>query len=623
MAISKTRMKFLDKENKILVKDLKDIRSNDIFSNIITPLLDSDLIRQFQGSQVLLSLQDGMQSLYTTLSDVMLSNFVVKNIISGLNALDPALAHLRATLELIKSMDEKSVGVFISTVFAVTADKLYDNPSMIHNYKDVSSDVKTQLLLVALDVYGTRIASGELNMSSVSQALSEAGSVVDGLDTSALNGLLGSIKFTDPGYDMDKEVEGTYELPEDFFDTGSTAGDYETPTYDDPGGESGITAEKILTAYVSLKREMHKLYRSRAAYHDFTDASGISEQTVSATNAFMFPGAQERVGFVTVLHTHNSFIAFIRSRMEAMLTLFNTDASVSSYGLLYTHFIPSFIKSFESASMHPFLLGTKDKDIAIYSHLNDSLGGLKAYISEPASVFRIDHSGVYKPTEEFSEKLKQASALMLGLIDESASKHYKLYKAKDPEVLCIPVLFTQYLVLGSLLKHVQNLGLEQRLAGLATALVMLNGLFALPVGKMCAAAGLASGKALLPYHIHPLTAAKFAAFDKVFTNNFSILDLNTLDEDLKGVVKSVWSYRINAPYSPQELDLILGSGTTSVLGSFLQKAERNTDETFFVYTDREGKAATVTALSRNSATDANKAIDLSRVLFSATDIKII
>ena len=98
MPISSTRVKFLDKENKILVKNLKDIVSNDILSDILTPLTELDWLNQFDQLQSLLDLQQNIQDIYNMIRDGGIVQFLGSNFINSLNLTNPAIS---TTFDLI------------------------------------------------------------------------------------------------------------------------------------------------------------------------------------------------------------------------------------------------------------------------------------------------------------------------------------------------------------------------------------------------------------------------------------------------------------------------------------------------------------------------------------------
>lgn len=215
MAISTTRVKFLDKENKVLVKPIKDFISNDIFSDFVTSFLDTDLVSSFLGQQSLLDLQSGLSGLTSFLTNEVVSNFSINTLLTGVNFNTPQLTHLTATIDAIKGMDNKTVNLFVSSLLEVTTDKLTDNPSLINLYHNVSSDVKTQMLLSSLDVFATKLSSGETTALNFTNQLRQTSG--SDFDLAKVNTLLDAVKSNTKTVNLSQVVAGNASLAASFL----------------------------------------------------------------------------------------------------------------------------------------------------------------------------------------------------------------------------------------------------------------------------------------------------------------------------------------------------------------------------------------------------------------------
>lgn len=264
MPISSTRVKFLDKENKILVKNLKDIDSNDILSDILTPLTELDWLNQFDQLQSLLDLQQEIQDIYNMIRDGGIVQFLGTNFINSLNLTNPAIAHLAPAIALIKELDDDSLNAFMSGLMSSAADKLFDNPSIFQNYKGITQDIKSQILLSALEVFGSRVSQGLVTVDSLINGLGDGaadllnGAADDVLGTSGvtaslrstasgkknlsgdtLTNLLKALSFSKTSFDPDKPVKWDYKIPDDFYGRGGLGADGSGGNWSGSGGGTG------------------------------------------------------------------------------------------------------------------------------------------------------------------------------------------------------------------------------------------------------------------------------------------------------------------------------------------------------------------------------------------------
>ena len=250
MPISSTRVKFLDKENKILVKNLKDIVSNDILSDIVTPLTELDWLNQFDQLQSLLDLQQNIQDIYNMIRDGGIVQFLGKDFMKSINWASDQLKHMAPAIALIQQLDEESLNAFMGGLMSSAADKLFDNPSIFQNYKDITQDIKSQILLSALEVFGSRVSQGLVTVDSLINGLGDGaadllnGAADDVLGTSGvtaslrrtasskknlsgdtLTNLLKALSFSKTSFDPDKPVKGDYKIPDDFYGRGGLGAD--------------------------------------------------------------------------------------------------------------------------------------------------------------------------------------------------------------------------------------------------------------------------------------------------------------------------------------------------------------------------------------------------------------
>lgn len=170
MAISATRVKYLDKENKILVQKFEDITSNSILSNIVTPLLDFDLFGQLNQ---LMELQNAVMGAFNILRDGNIADFIGPNFLDTLDLTNPAIAALTPTINLIKGLDPDSLNTFMGGLMEDVADSLFDNPSMLNSVKGLTPNLQNQVFLSALQTFSKKVDSGLLTVDKLTGNLTE------------------------------------------------------------------------------------------------------------------------------------------------------------------------------------------------------------------------------------------------------------------------------------------------------------------------------------------------------------------------------------------------------------------------------------------------------------------
>ena len=520
MAISKTRVKYLDKENKVLVKDLKDIVSNDIFSDILTPLLESDLLAQFNGLQSLLDLQSNLQDIYNFLNDISLSDFSLNKMLAGIDFSSPELAHLLGTIELIKSFDETTMAAFISAMMESVADKLYDNPSLIHIYSSVSNDARVQTILVAIDIFGSRVASGEITPGDLSRVLTGLGDLTEGLDTGLLNSVLSGIKFDTLTYDLDVVKNGDYTLPEDWDDTGVNvnpgAGDdgmgevtiggpgkpgnpgkgrvSKGPLNSEEGGAYGLYAERInynhkliwgandevdvyhfiedidiaykiklinisWVYYVSMRKEFYKLYMGFLSEElKPTLIQEGHDGFIDGYSMWLFDNGMTSKDLVSLAAIHNHYLSFLRVRFIDVSVYFYTRRTVYSPNY-HTSMLEHIIRFIGESRDHPYILESVNADSGVYTHLADpAITFITDFVSTREGYYSEDiyTEDTFIPGEELASVLNKAKKLLEDHIDKALSLYYKKHKTKDPDKLAIPILVAQYTFLINVFSSVKN-----------------------------------------------------------------------------------------------------------------------------------------------------------------------
>lgn len=161
MAISDRRVRYIDKENEVLVKDFGDIKDNEqVYSNYPSYIYDDNIISQTESaSRDLMNLQQGFMNLINSLTDGVISDYVIRNILNNLVIKPGTFGYLSNILNILKLSNNSVINDFIRIVIRDVGNILYDNPSLLNNYKGISKDVTTQVVLYSLDNYGNQLTN--------------------------------------------------------------------------------------------------------------------------------------------------------------------------------------------------------------------------------------------------------------------------------------------------------------------------------------------------------------------------------------------------------------------------------------------------------------------------------
>ncbi|MDD2819503.1 MAG: hypothetical protein PHN51_12005 [Candidatus Nanopelagicales bacterium] len=158
MGISLNRVKYVTKEADLLVRDFTQLKTSDVISKIITPLLNNQAFQDARKAlDTLKSLQDGVADLANRLENLDVSDVASRMLgsldVSRLGSLGPAI-------NLIKGMDTATVNSFLRSVMGNVTAQLYENPALLEEFKSISPDVSTQVMLKALKDFNEVIQSG-------------------------------------------------------------------------------------------------------------------------------------------------------------------------------------------------------------------------------------------------------------------------------------------------------------------------------------------------------------------------------------------------------------------------------------------------------------------------------
>ena len=192
MGISASRIKYVTKETALVVKDLSHLRTSDVISNIVTPLLTSSAFNDARKAlQALNGLRSSISGLVNTLDSLNVSN-ITATLLGNLDA--TKLGSMAGVINQIKNMDQTVVNQFLRATMGRVTEQLYENPALLDEFKDITTNVSSQILLKALKDFS--VDSNRFGDSVKNEILNRLLDEVPSFDRLVLNNVLTAVSET-------------------------------------------------------------------------------------------------------------------------------------------------------------------------------------------------------------------------------------------------------------------------------------------------------------------------------------------------------------------------------------------------------------------------------------------
>lgn len=192
MTISPNRIRYLDKENKILVQDFSDIAANVPMSNVDTPMTIEAMDAIDEGFRLLQSLERDLMSLVNALSDENIGRFLIDTLLNNFRLNLPGFPQVAAFINSLRGMDSVVFGGFINALIAEASNSIFDNPSLI-NMK--TGNTQQQVVNIAITNFAKKLDAGQIDQGYI-QRLSNYGTGDPYAISSAVNKLNNDYKYT-------------------------------------------------------------------------------------------------------------------------------------------------------------------------------------------------------------------------------------------------------------------------------------------------------------------------------------------------------------------------------------------------------------------------------------------
>lgn len=171
MTISSNRIRYLDKENKVLVQDFSDIGANVPMTDVETPMTIEAMDAIDEGFRILQALQQDLLNIVNALTDGSIANFLIDTLINNLRLNLPGFPGLNAFVQTLRLTDPNALGGLINSLIGEASDYIFTNPSVI-NRKD--GNVQQQVVNIALTNFAQKLQRNEIDQAYITR-LSNSG----------------------------------------------------------------------------------------------------------------------------------------------------------------------------------------------------------------------------------------------------------------------------------------------------------------------------------------------------------------------------------------------------------------------------------------------------------------
>lgn len=166
MTISSSRIRFLDKENKILVQDFSDIGTNVPMTDVETPMTVEAMDAIDEGFRLLQSLQRDLMSIVNALSDENIGRFLIDTLLNNLRLNLPNFPGLAVFINTLRSTNPAAFGGLINALIAEASNSIFDTPSLI-NIK--AGNTQQQVVNIALTNFAKKVQSGQADEAYINR----------------------------------------------------------------------------------------------------------------------------------------------------------------------------------------------------------------------------------------------------------------------------------------------------------------------------------------------------------------------------------------------------------------------------------------------------------------------
>lgn len=191
MTISPSRIRFLDKENKILVQDFSDVGANVPMTDVMTPMTVEAMDAIDEGFRLLQDLQREIMSIVNALTDENIGRYIIDTLLNNLRLNFPGLPGLSTFVNSLRTANPAAFGGLINALIAEVAGSIFDTPSLI-NIKN--GNTQQQVVNIAISNFAKKLQTGQVDTAYINK-LANYGTSDPYAIKSAVNKLTGDYKY--------------------------------------------------------------------------------------------------------------------------------------------------------------------------------------------------------------------------------------------------------------------------------------------------------------------------------------------------------------------------------------------------------------------------------------------
>lgn len=166
MTISRNRIRYLDKENKVLVQDFSDISVNIPMTDVETPMTIEAMDAIDEAFRYLQSIQNEILDIVDFLTSENIGQLLIDTLLNNLRLNLPGFPQVAMFIQSLRNLNPAILGGIVNALMMEMSAKVLDNPSLI-NRKD--KNVQQQLMNLALTEFGRKLQSGEITPAYIQQ----------------------------------------------------------------------------------------------------------------------------------------------------------------------------------------------------------------------------------------------------------------------------------------------------------------------------------------------------------------------------------------------------------------------------------------------------------------------
>ena len=175
MTISPNRIRYLDKENKVLVQDFSDLSVNVPITNVETPMTIEAMDAIDEDFRYLQSIQREILDIVDLLTSENIGQALIDTLLNNLRLNIPGFPQIAMFIQSLRDINPNALGGIVNALMGEIAGRVIDNPLLI-NRND--KNVQQQLINLAMTDFAKKLQSGQITQDYINR-LAQSSAVED------------------------------------------------------------------------------------------------------------------------------------------------------------------------------------------------------------------------------------------------------------------------------------------------------------------------------------------------------------------------------------------------------------------------------------------------------------